>query len=87
MPMSYNFYKYRTFYFLFLSRLQSLMIIKYKTNTYVKLSKILFPIIFAIGDFTLRKLKNHIKRFLGVFVLSMLTVGLREKTDIALTSS
>jgi len=56
-------------------------------NRYVKLSKILSFIIFLICNFTLRLLKNHKKTILGERVLSMLYVGLREKTNIALKSS
>jgi len=56
---------------------ESQIIIKYKNiDTYVKPSKIiLIFIIFGIGDFTLRSLKDHI----GEMLLSKLRVGLREK--------
>jgi len=50
-------------------------------------SKILSSIIIVIVDFTLRLLKNHKKMILGEIVLSMLHVGLRQQTNIELTSS
>jgi len=49
--------------------------------------KILFSIFFVIGDFTLRLLKNIEKMILRKYVLSMLRVGQREKTNSVLTSS
>jgi len=48
-----------------------------QTKCYVISSKILISMVFVIGDFTLRLLKNIKKMILHKYVLSLLRMGLR----------